>query len=171
MRTRRASSGSSVISTRWLRAKPPTIRLIVGGFTCSAAASSPRVFGPPKTSTDSAERRAGPSPVRTSCLRTRRSRWRAAECSRSAITSTSGFIGDSGNRSSNRHILRLTAAGQDMNTATTGVGIARIGQIAINAQDVDRACAFYQDTLGLKLLFKAAPGLAFFDGGGGTLMR
>ena len=57
-----------------------------------------------------------------------------------------------------------------MNTATTGVGIARIGQIAINAQDVDRACAFYQDTLGLKLLFKAAPGLAFFDCGGVRLM-
>ena len=55
-----------------------------GRLTCSAAASSPSVFVPPNTSTESAERRAGPSPVATSCLRTRRSRWMAAECRRSA---------------------------------------------------------------------------------------
>jgi methylmalonyl-CoA/ethylmalonyl-CoA epimerase len=57
-----------------------------------------------------------------------------------------------------------------VNTVTTGIGISRIGQIAINAHDVDRACAFYQDTLGLKLLFKAGPGLAFFNCGGVRLM-
>jgi methylmalonyl-CoA/ethylmalonyl-CoA epimerase len=57
-----------------------------------------------------------------------------------------------------------------MNIATTGIGISRIGQIAINAHDVERAAAFYQDTLGLKLLFKAGPGLAFFDCGGVRLM-
>ena len=57
-----------------------------------------------------------------------------------------------------------------MNIATTGIGISRIGQIAINAHDVERAAAFYQDKLGLKLLFKAAPGLAFFDCGGVRLM-
>jgi methylmalonyl-CoA/ethylmalonyl-CoA epimerase len=50
------------------------------------------------------------------------------------------------------------------------VGISRIGQIAINAHDVERAAAFYQDALGLKLLFKAPPGLAFFDCGGVRLM-
>jgi methylmalonyl-CoA/ethylmalonyl-CoA epimerase len=57
-----------------------------------------------------------------------------------------------------------------MNATGTGIGISRIGQIAINAHDVERAAAFYQDALGLKLLFKAAPGLAFFDCGGVRLM-
>ena len=57
-----------------------------------------------------------------------------------------------------------------MNTVATGIGISRIGQIAINAKDVERAAAFYQDALGLKLLFKAPPGLAFFDCGGVRLM-
>src|SRR2546422_11673822 len=57
-----------------------------------------------------------------------------------------------------------------MNATATGVGIARLGQIAINTHDVERATAFYQDVLGLKLLFKATPGLAFFDCGGVRLM-
>ena len=57
-----------------------------------------------------------------------------------------------------------------MNMAATGIGISRVGQIAINAHDVERAAAFYQDALGLKLLFKAPPGLAFFDCGGVRLM-
>ena len=59
---------------------------------------------------------------------------------------------------------------KDMSTMTTGVGITRLGQIAINAKDVERAAAFYEDKLGLKLLFKAPPGLAFFDCGGVRLM-
>lgn len=54
--------------------------------------------------------------------------------------------------------------------AATEIGISRLGQIAINAHDVERAAAFYQDVLGLKLLFKAGPGLAFFDCGGVRLM-
>jgi methylmalonyl-CoA/ethylmalonyl-CoA epimerase len=37
-------------------------------------------------------------------------------------------------------------------------------------QDLDRAVAFYQDVLGLPLLFRAPPGLAFFDCGGVRLM-
>jgi len=57
-----------------------------------------------------------------------------------------------------------------MGATATGIGISRIGQIAINAHDVERAAAFYQDALGLKLLFKAPPGLAFFDCGGVRLM-
>jgi methylmalonyl-CoA/ethylmalonyl-CoA epimerase len=56
-----------------------------------------------------------------------------------------------------------------MNT-TARIGISHIGQIAITAHDVERAAAFYQDALGLKLLFKAPPGLAFFDCGGVRLM-
>jgi len=62
------------------------------------------------------------------------------------------------------------AWGQEMSTSTIGVGITRLGQVAINAKDVERAAAFYQDKLGLKLLFKAPPGLAFFDCGGVRLM-
>lgn len=49
-------------------------------------------------------------------------------------------------------------------------GLSSIGQIAINAKDVERATAFYRDTLGMKLLFTAPPGLAFFDAGGVRLM-
>ncbi len=47
---------------------------------------------------------------------------------------------------------------------------ARIGQIAIVCKDVARATAFYRDTLGLRFLFSAPPGLAFFDCGGVRLM-
>ena len=57
-----------------------------------------------------------------------------------------------------------------MDTTAVGSGISRIGQIAINASDVERAATFYQDALELKLLFKAGPGLAFFDCGGVRLM-
>jgi methylmalonyl-CoA/ethylmalonyl-CoA epimerase len=57
-----------------------------------------------------------------------------------------------------------------MNATEVGIGITRLGQIAINAHDVERAANFYQDVLGLKLLFKAPPGLAFFDCGGVRLM-
>src|ERR1700685_4701072 len=54
--------------------------------------------------------------------------------------------------------------------ASTGIGISRLGQVAIVAQDVERAATFYQEVLGLTLLFKAPPGLAFFDCGGVRLM-
>jgi methylmalonyl-CoA/ethylmalonyl-CoA epimerase len=57
-----------------------------------------------------------------------------------------------------------------MNTAASGIGISRIGQIALNAHDVDRAAEFYQNKLGLQLLFRAGPALAFFDCGGVRLM-
>jgi methylmalonyl-CoA/ethylmalonyl-CoA epimerase len=57
-----------------------------------------------------------------------------------------------------------------MTTVATGIGISRLGQIQMRAHDVDRAAAFYSDVLGLKLLFKAPPNLAFFDCGGVRLM-
>lgn len=57
-----------------------------------------------------------------------------------------------------------------MNATAAGTGISHIGQIAINAHDVERAAAFYQDAMGLKLLFKAGPGLAFLDCAGVRLM-
>ncbi len=46
----------------------------------------------------------------------------------------------------------------------TDFGLSRIGQIAINVHDVERATAFYRDLLGMKHLF-SAPGMAFFDCG------
>ena len=46
----------------------------------------------------------------------------------------------------------------------------RIGQVAIPVADVDRAVAWYADVLGLRLLFCAPPGLAFFDCGGLRVM-
>jgi methylmalonyl-CoA/ethylmalonyl-CoA epimerase len=45
-----------------------------------------------------------------------------------------------------------------------------VGQVAINCTDVARATAFYRDVLGLRFLFAAGPGLAFFDAGGVRLM-
>jgi len=48
--------------------------------------------------------------------------------------------------------------------------LTQIGQIAINARDLARAVAFYRDTLGMRFLFQAPGGLAFFDCGGVRLM-
>jgi methylmalonyl-CoA/ethylmalonyl-CoA epimerase len=57
-----------------------------------------------------------------------------------------------------------------MTTTATGLGITRLGQIQVRVHDVERAAAFYENILGLKLLFKAPPGMAFFDCGGVRLM-
>ena len=46
----------------------------------------------------------------------------------------------------------------------------QIGQIAVNAHDLDRATTFYSEALGLKLLFRAGPTMSFFDCGGVRLM-
>jgi catechol 2,3-dioxygenase-like lactoylglutathione lyase family enzyme len=53
--------------------------------------------------------------------------------------------------------------------ATGGLESAKIGQIAINVHDVQRAVRFYRDTLGMRLLFEV-PQMAFFDCGGVRLM-
>lgn len=45
-----------------------------------------------------------------------------------------------------------------------------IGQIAYTVSNVSKSVAFYRDALGLKLLFEAPPGLAFFDCAGVRLM-
>lgn len=50
--------------------------------------------------------------------------------------------------------------------ATSG----RLHQVAQHADDLDRAVAFYRDTLGMRFLFQAPGGLAFFDCGGVRLM-
>lgn len=49
-------------------------------------------------------------------------------------------------------------------------GLSRIGQIAVNVHDVDRAVAFYRDTLGMKFLFQVGNRMAFFDCSGIRLM-
>ncbi len=49
-------------------------------------------------------------------------------------------------------------------------GLNQIGQIAIPVGDLERAVAFYRDELGMRFLFQAPPGLAFFDCGGVRLM-
>lgn len=56
-----------------------------------------------------------------------------------------------------------------MNQTAAGIGISRLGQIAINTHDTERATAFYRDALGLRLLFTAG-NLAFFDCAGVRLM-
>jgi len=43
-------------------------------------------------------------------------------------------------------------------------GIGKLGQVAINAHDIERATAFYRDVLGMKFLFPA-PKMAFFQCG------
>ncbi len=58
--------------------------------------------------------------------------------------------------------------GTGMTTPT--VQLTQIGQIAINVHNLQRAVAFYRDTLGMRFLFQAPGGLAFFDCGGVRLM-
>ena len=48
--------------------------------------------------------------------------------------------------------------------------IDSIGQVAIAVSNINRAVDFYQGMLGLRLLFRAEPGMAFFDCGGVRLM-
>lgn len=58
-----------------------------------------------------------------------------------------------------------------MSTASEAVsGLSQIGQIFVNVHDLDRAIAFYRDTLGMKFLFQAPPNMAFFDCSGVRLM-
>ena len=57
-----------------------------------------------------------------------------------------------------------------MTEVNDGIGVSRIGQIAITVEDLPRAIAFYRDVLGLRFLFEAPPAMAFFDCGGVRLM-
>ena len=56
------------------------------------------------------------------------------------------------------------------NSAPANFGLSHIGQIAVPVSDVDRATAYYRDILGMRFLFQAPPGLAFFDCAGVRLM-
>ena len=48
-------------------------------------------------------------------------------------------------------------------------GLAQIGQISVNVHELERAVAFYRDSLGIKHLF-TIPKMSFFDCGGLRLM-
>jgi methylmalonyl-CoA/ethylmalonyl-CoA epimerase len=49
-------------------------------------------------------------------------------------------------------------------------GLNLIGQIALPVSDLDKAIAFYRDVLGMEFLFKAPPGLGFFNCNGIRLL-
>ena len=57
-----------------------------------------------------------------------------------------------------------------MKAEPSQVALGEIGQIAVTISDLDKAVAFYRDILGLKHLFSAPPGLAFFAAGKLRLM-
>ena len=52
---------------------------------------------------------------------------------------------------------------------TESIQLTGIGQIAINAHDIERATVFYRDALGMTHLFTAGD-MSFFDCGGVRLM-
>ena len=53
--------------------------------------------------------------------------------------------------------------------AAPALSLSEIGQIAVTVHDLDRAVAFYRDTLGVPFLFRV-PNLAFFNCAGVRLM-
>lgn len=53
---------------------------------------------------------------------------------------------------------------------TADFGLGQIGQIAVPVTDIERSIRFYRDVLGMRFLFQAPPGLAFFDLNGIRLM-
>lgn len=50
------------------------------------------------------------------------------------------------------------------------VKLSTIAQIALTVSDVDTALGFYRDLLGLELLFRASPNLAFLNADGVRIM-
>jgi methylmalonyl-CoA/ethylmalonyl-CoA epimerase len=57
-----------------------------------------------------------------------------------------------------------------MTESPSALHLDQIGQIAMPVRDVEKAIAFYRDVLGMRFLFKAPPGLGFFDCAGVRLM-
>ena len=49
-------------------------------------------------------------------------------------------------------------------------GIQTLGQVFVPVLELERALAFYRDTLGIRFLFEAPPRMAFFDLDGIRLM-
>jgi methylmalonyl-CoA/ethylmalonyl-CoA epimerase len=56
-----------------------------------------------------------------------------------------------------------------MSTPAAGFTLSEIGQIAVPVSDINRAVAFYRDTLGMRFLFQFG-NLAFFDCAGVRLL-
>ena len=59
---------------------------------------------------------------------------------------------------------------QETDAEDQSFSLNAIGQVAIPVANVDEARHFYQHVLGIRFLFTAPPGLAFFDCGGIRLM-
>ena len=57
-----------------------------------------------------------------------------------------------------------------MNSDTRTFVLGELGQVGFTVSDVEKSVSFYRDTLGLKHLFSAPPGLAFFAAGAVRLM-
>ena len=55
-------------------------------------------------------------------------------------------------------------------TGVASTALSSIGQIAMPVRDLARGVEFYRDRLGLRFLFQAPPGLAFFQCGNVRLM-
>lgn len=56
------------------------------------------------------------------------------------------------------------------NPSPTNPSLTALAQVSVPIFDLDRAVTFYRDVLGLTLLFRAEPGMAFFTVGGVRLM-
>lgn len=52
----------------------------------------------------------------------------------------------------------------------SGNGVGTLGQVALSVADLDAAVEFYGEKLGLRLIGRFPPGLAFFDCGNTRLM-
>ena len=57
-----------------------------------------------------------------------------------------------------------------MNSDNPTFVLSELGQIGFTVSDVEKSVAYYRDTLGLKHLFSAPPGPAFFAAGNVRLM-
>ena len=57
-----------------------------------------------------------------------------------------------------------------MNSNIPSFALSDIAQIGLTVSDLEKAVAFYRDTLGLKHLFDAPPSMAFFAAGNVRLM-
>ena len=57
-----------------------------------------------------------------------------------------------------------------MNSDNPKFALSQLGQIGVTVSNIEKSVAFYRDTLGLKHLFSAPPGLAFFAVGSVRLM-
>jgi len=57
-----------------------------------------------------------------------------------------------------------------MNSNNPSFALSDIGQIGLTVSDLEKAVAFYRDALGMRHLFNAPPGMAFFAAGNVRVM-